>query len=391
MPPRPSCRRRRAPRDRSARDTPRGRPAEPRGSPPAAVRGPADPVPRRHHGHPRDLDDAGRSPPTSRGAERPRAARRGRGRRRRDPTCRPRWSSAEFWAQQHATRRLRTHGVDGHPLQHHRLFHPGPSTIPGSRGTSPAAPSSTGVRLPNDRVENRDGMRVRLSHNGARTSRGIPRASQQANRVVAVTQPFTDAFDPGRVDAHHPERRPAHARTVAPPRAGTPPRPARPPAASPARAPGRGCERASASRSASSEASRASAAPIDASSSVRNPFTPSLDELAHPRTRSRHDGKAAGPRLERRDPERLEPGRRDVDVRRRVPLAHRRARHAPGQAHPDAIPCSARYRSTLPRSGPSPRISSGSRAPAADHERADLPHRPASAAPAASAWPAASP
>ena len=59
-------------------------------------------------------------------------------------------------------------------------------------------------------------MRVRLSHNGARTPRGIPLAGEQANRVVAVTQPFTDAFDPGGVDTHDPERRPTHARTVAP-------------------------------------------------------------------------------------------------------------------------------------------------------------------------------
>ena len=65
---------------------------------------------------------------------------------------------------------------------------------------------------------------------------------------------------------------------------------------------------------------------------------PVAHELAHARALRRDDRKPRGPRLEGGDAERLEPGRREVDVGRGIPVAQRGARHPPGQAHPALHP-----------------------------------------------------
>ena len=71
-----------------------------------------------------------------------------------------------------------------------------------------------GVRLHG--INDGDGMRIRLCHNGDRTSCRIPVTRQQSQRVVAVGQPLAHTLGTGRVDANHTQRWSGHARTVAP-------------------------------------------------------------------------------------------------------------------------------------------------------------------------------
>ena len=123
---------------------------------------------------------------------------------------------AEFWASS-TPRSLRTTAYTATRCRTTGSS-PGSSTMPGSRGTGSASPLPPGRHRSPDTT----GYTTVTVCGSASPATDLgplvayPLAGQQANRVVAVTQPFADAFDPRGVDAHDPQRGPDHARTVAP-------------------------------------------------------------------------------------------------------------------------------------------------------------------------------